>query len=165
TAEAEKIKSPLTEKKLDYQPKITKTEPMTPMSEKMPVANRIIKRGEVYYTNLDDAQGHEQKNDKDTKRRLVVVVSNNKQNEQNKVVVIIPFSSKVHNIKPTFQVPTYFQGKPGKAKCEQVRAVDVERLLGAKQGNLTEKEMKNIDKKLLIVLDLVKYLGKPGESR
>jgi|SRR6185312_321112 len=134
-------------------------------NEKMLAENRIIKRGEVYYTNLDDAQGHEQKNDKDTERRLAVVVSNNKQNEQNKVIVIVPLSSKIHNLKPSFQAPTYFQGKPGKAKCEQVRAVDVERLLGEKQGSLTEEEMKNIDKKLLIVLDLVKYLGRPGESR
>jgi len=138
---------------------------MTLTNEKMPVVNRVIKRGEVYYVNLDDAIGHEQKNDKDTERRLAVVVSNNKQNEQNKVVVIVPLSSKVHNIKPTFQAPTLFQGKPGKAKCEQVRAVDVERLLGEKQGSLTEAEMENIDKKLLIVLDLVKYLGRLGESK
>jgi mRNA-degrading endonuclease toxin of MazEF toxin-antitoxin module len=130
---------------------------MTLTNEKMPMANRIIRRGEVYYANLDDAQGHEQKNDKDTGRRLVVVVSNNKQNEQNKVVVIVLLSSKVHNLKPTFQVPTYFRGKPGKAKCEQVRAVDVERLLGEKQGGLTETEMENIDKKLMVVLDLVRY--------
>ncbi|CAG8806657.1 19957_t:CDS:1, partial [Racocetra persica] len=136
---------------------------MTPTNEKMPVENRIIKRGEVYYTNLDDAIGHEQKNDKDSERRLAVIVSNNKQNEQNKVVVIVPLSSKVHNLKPSFQAPTYFQGKPGKAKCEQVRAVDVERLLGIKQGNLTENEMENIEKKLLIVLDLVKYLGRTSE--
>lgn len=129
------------------------------MSEKMPMANRVIKRGEVYYTNLDDAEGHEQKNDKDSERRLAVVVSNNKQNEQNKVVVIVPLSSKVHNLKPAFQTPTYFQGKPGKAKCEQVRAVDVERLLGVKKGNLTENEMENIDRKLMVVLDLVKYWG------
>ena len=80
-------------------------------------------------------------------------------------MVIVPLSSKVHNIKPTFQAPTYFQGKPGKAKCEQVRAVDVERLLGEKQGNLTENEMENIDKKLMVVLDLVKYLGRTSESR
>ena len=123
------------------------------------MASRIIKRGEVYYANLDDTFGHEQKNDKNTERRLVVVVSNNRQNEQNKVAVIVPLSSKVHNLKPTFQVPTYFQGKPGKAKCEQVRAVDVERLLGEKQGNLTENEMDNIDRKLMVVLDLLKYLG------
>src|SRR3954466_10312594 len=99
---------------------------MTPTNEKMLVANRIIKRGEVYYTNLDDAQGHEQKNDKDTERRLVVVVSNNKQNEQGLVIVVVPLSGRVHNIRPVFQVPTYFRGKPGKAKCEQVRAIDVE---------------------------------------
>lgn len=91
----------------------------------MLVVNRIIKRGEVYYANLDDAYGHEQKNDKNTERRLVVVVSNNKQNEQNKVVVVVPLSSKVHNIKFFFQVPTFFQGVRGKAKCEQVRAADL----------------------------------------
>jgi len=136
---------------------------MTPRNEKMLMANRIIKRGEVYHANLDDATGHEQKNDKDTERRSVVVVSNNKQNEQNKVIVIVPLSSKVHNLKPVFQTPTYFRGKPGKAKCEQVRAIDVERLLGEKQGNLTEEEMKNIDKKLMVVLNLVKYWGKFGE--
>ncbi|CAG8593843.1 95_t:CDS:1, partial [Paraglomus occultum] len=61
--------------------------------------------------------------------------------------------------------PTYFQGKPGKAKCEQVRAVDVERLLGEKQGSLTEAEMENIDKKLMVVLDLVKHFGHPSESK
>ena len=130
---------------------------MTPMNEKMLMANRIIKRGEVYYANLDDTFGHDQKNDKDSERRLVVVVSNNKQNEQNKVVVIVPLSSKVHNLKLAFQAPTYFREKAGKAKCEQVRAVDVERLLGIKQGNLTETEMENIDRKLMVVLDLVKY--------
>ncbi|CAI2192683.1 6902_t:CDS:1, partial [Funneliformis geosporum] len=63
-------------------PKITTIELMILTNEKMQPENRIIKRGEVYYTNLDDAQGHEQKNDKDSERRLVVVVSNNKQNEK-----------------------------------------------------------------------------------
>jgi mRNA-degrading endonuclease toxin of MazEF toxin-antitoxin module len=131
----------------------------------MLVVNRIIKRGEVYYANLDDAYGHEQKNDKNTERRSAVVVSNDKQNEQNKVVVVVPLSSKIHNIKFFFQVPTFFQGVRGKAKCEQVRAVDVERLLGEKQGSLSEKEMAEIDKKLMVVLDLVKYLGQTNKSK
>lgn len=43
-------------------------------NEKMPVANRIVKRGEVYHANLDGSLGHEQKNDKDTERRSVLVV-------------------------------------------------------------------------------------------
>lgn len=135
------------------------------MNEKMPVVNRVIKRGEVYHANLDDATGHEQKNDKDTERRSVVVVSNNKQNEHSKVVVIVPLSSKVHNIKPSFQASTFFQGIAGKAKCEQVRCIDVERLLGEKRGDLTENEMEMIEKKLMVVLDLLKYLGRPSESR
>jgi mRNA-degrading endonuclease toxin of MazEF toxin-antitoxin module len=135
------------------------------MNEKTPVANRIVKRGEVYHANLDDALGHEQKNDKDTERRSVVVVSNNRQNEHSKVVVIVPLSSKVHNIKPSFQAPTSFQGVAGKAKCEQVRAIDVERLLGEKRGSLTENEMEMIDKKLMVVLDLLKYFGNPSEGR
>ena len=138
---------------------------MTQKNEKMPVVNRIVKRGEVYHANLDDAQGNEQKNDKDTERRSVLVVSNNKQNEYSKVVVIVPLSSKVHNLKPSFQAPTFFQGIAGKAKCEQVRAIDVERLLGEKRGNLTESEMEAIDKKLMVVLDLLKYFSKPSESR
>jgi len=135
------------------------------MNEKMLVENRVIKRGEVYHANLDDAIGHEQKNDKDTERRSVVVVSNNKQNEHSKVIVVVPLSSKVHNLKPSFQVPTYFQGKPGKAKCEQVRAIDVERLLGEKRGSLTEGEMEMIGKKLMVVLDLVKSEKFKGNKR
>lgn len=138
---------------------------MTLRNEKMLAVNRIIKRGEVYHANLDDAQGHEQKNDKDTERRSVVVVSNNKQNEYSKIVVVVPLSSKVHNLKPSFQAPTFFQGKAGKAKCEQVRAIDVERLLGEKRGNLTETEMETIEKKLMVVLDLLKYFNKPSESK
>ena len=134
-------------------------------NEKMLLVNRVIKRGEVFYANLGDAQGHEQKNDKDSEQRLVVVVSNNKQNEHSKIVVIVPLSSKVHNLKLSFQAPTFFQGKPGKAKCEQVRAIDVERLLGEKLGNLTENEMEMIDKKLMVVLDLLKYFGGSRESR
>ena len=117
------------------------------------MASRIIKRGEVYYANLDDAIGHEQKNDKNTERRSAVVVSNNKQNEQNKVVVVVPLSSKVHNIKFFFQVPTFFQGVRGKAKCEQVRAITIERF-EEKLGELTEKEMNEIEEKLVFVLHL-----------
>jgi len=40
----------------------------------------------------------------------------------------------------------------------------VERLLGEKQGSLTEAEMGMIEKKLMVVLDLVKYLGRSSES-
>ena len=88
-----------------------------------------------------------------------LVVSNNKQNEQNKVVVIVPLSSKVHNIKLSFQAPTMFRGKLDKAKCEQVRAVDIKDI-GRKTRQFNRgRNGKCCDKKLMVVLDLLKYLG------
>jgi mRNA interferase MazF len=108
-------------------------------------------RGEVYRVEIIDAKGYEQKGDDDG-MRLVVVVSNNQQNAKKNVVVIVPLSSKVKKIYP-FQVPTYFQGKSGKAKCEQVWTITIERF-EKKLGELTEKEMNEIEEKLVFVLHL-----------
>ena len=112
----------------------------------------IKKRGAVYRARLDDAEGHEQKGDKETGYRPVVIVSNNQQNSKKNVIVIVPLSSKVKKIYP-FQVATFFQGKPGKAKCEQVRAITIERFR-KKLGELTEKEMNEVEEKLVFVLHL-----------
>jgi mRNA interferase MazF len=109
------------------------------------------RRGEVYLVEIIDAQGYEQKGDDDG-RRLVVVVSNNQQNAKKNIIVIVPLSSKVKKIYP-FQVPTFFQGKPSKAKCEQVRAITIERF-EKKLGELTEKEINEIEEKLVFVLHL-----------
>jgi mRNA interferase MazF len=109
------------------------------------------RRGEVYRVEIIDAEGHEQKGDDDG-MRLVVVVSNNQQNARKNVIVIVPLSSKVKKIYP-FQVSTYFQRKPGKAKCEQVRAITIGRF-EKKLGELTEKEMNEIEEKLVFVLHL-----------
>ena len=109
------------------------------------------RRGEVYLVEIIDAQGYEQKGDDDG-RRLVVVVSNNQQNAKKNVIVIVPLSSKVRKIYP-FQVATFFRGKSGKAKCEQVRAITIERF-EKKLGELTEKEINEIEEKLVFVLHL-----------
>src|SRR4051794_6656117 len=113
------------------------------------------RRGEVYRVEVTDAQGYEQKGDDDGKR-LAVVVSNNQQNAKKNVIVIVPLSSKVKKIYP-FQVATFFQGKPGKAKCEQVRAITIERF-EEKLGELTEKEMNEIEEKLVFVLNLERLI-------
>jgi mRNA interferase MazF len=109
------------------------------------------RRGEVYRVEIIDAQGYEQKGD-DEGNRLAVVVSNNQQNNKKNVIVIVPLSSKVKKIYP-FQVATFFQGKAGKAKCEQVRAITIERFEN-KLGELTEKELNEIEEKLVFVLHL-----------
>ncbi|CAG8673407.1 6781_t:CDS:1, partial [Cetraspora pellucida] len=115
------------------------------ISEKQ-LAGRIaeinLRRGEVYEVEIINAQGYEQKGNEDN-MRLAVVVSNNQQNAKKNVIVIVPLSSKVRKIYP-FQVPTFFQGKPGKAKCEQARAITIERFV-KKLGELTEKEMNEIE--------------------
>src|SRR4051812_11498376 len=108
-------------------------------------------RGEVYRIEITDAKGYEQKGD-DEGNRLAVVVSNNQQNNKKNVIVIVPLSSKVKKIYP-FQVATFFQEKAGKAKCEQVRAITIERFEN-KLGELTEKELNEIEEKLVFVLHL-----------
>jgi len=114
----------------------------------------IKKRGEVYRARLDDAEGHEQKGDKETGYRPVAIVSNNQQNAQGKIYVVVPLTSKIKKLYSAFQVSIFFRGKPGRAKCEQVRVIDVDRL-GKYKGKLTESEMSAINEKLIFVLDLL----------
>ena len=114
------------------------------------VAELNPRRGEVYVVEIIDAQGYEQKGNNDN--RLAVVVSNDQQNTKKNVIVIVPLTSKIKKTYP-FQVATFFQGKPGKAKCEQVRAITIERFQ-KKLGELTEKEMNEIEERLVFVLHL-----------
>src|SRR5947199_3394030 len=99
---------------------------MTLMSEKLKKKRNgmIKKRGEVYRARLDDAEGNEQKGDKETGCRPVVIVSNNQQNAQGKIFVVVPLTSKIKKLYQAFQVPIFFRNKPGRAKCEQVRVID-----------------------------------------
>ncbi|RHZ35910.1 type II toxin-antitoxin system PemK/MazF family toxin [endosymbiont GvMRE of Glomus versiforme] len=114
----------------------------------------MVKRGEVYRVRLDDAEGHEQKGDKETGYRPVVIVSNNQQNAAGKIFVVVPLTSKIKKLYQAFQVPIFFRGKQGRAKCEQVRVIDVGRL-EKYRGKLTEREMTAINEKLVFVLDLL----------
>jgi mRNA-degrading endonuclease toxin of MazEF toxin-antitoxin module len=114
----------------------------------------IKKRGEVYRARLDDAEGHEQKGDKATDWRPVGIVSNNQQNAKGKIYVVVPLTSKIKKLYAAFQVPIFFRGNPGRAKCEQVRVIDEGRL-GEYRGKLTDEEMAAINEKLIFVLDLL----------
>jgi len=121
------------------------------MSEE--ILKRNIKRGEVYWGRLDDAEGYEQQNE-----RPLVIVSNNKQNKMDKLLIVVPLTRNIEKVYP-FQVATFFQGQSGKAKCEQVRAITSERL-EKKLGFLTEFEMEKIEEKLILILDLQNRLKK-----
>ncbi|CAG8773056.1 4732_t:CDS:1, partial [Gigaspora rosea] len=68
----------------------------------------------------------------------VVVVSNNNQNEKKKVIAVVPLTRTIRFYP--FQASVFFRGVPGKAKCEQVRMLTIERLI-QKRGSLTSEEM------------------------
>jgi len=53
-----------------------------------------VKRGEIYWTNLDPTQGHEIK-----KTRPCIVVSNDVGNEFSETVTVVPLTSKTNNKK------------------------------------------------------------------
>jgi len=112
---------------------------------------REIKYGEVFSAELDDVEGYEQQGP-----RPVVVVSNNKQNEKKRVIVVVPLTRTIKSYP--FQVSTFFRGIHGKAKCEQVRAITVERFIERK-GSLTSDEMTAISDKLLLVLNLTNNIS------
>ncbi|WNE40710.1 MAG: Endoribonuclease MazF9 [Mycoplasmataceae bacterium] len=116
----------------------------------------IKKRGEVYRVKITNAQDNEQRGDEDD-QRLVVVVSNNLHNSKNKTITIIPLTSKGIDKKYFFHIHTFFQGKQGKAKCEQIRTLTIERF-GERLGVLTDKEMNEIEDKMVLFLDLDGYV-------
>jgi mRNA interferase MazF len=108
---------------------------------------RNIKRGEVYWGRLDDAEGYEQQS-----HRPLVIVSHERQNDLGNLLVVVPLSRSIEKIYP-FHVPTFFNGEKGKAKCEQVRAITGARL-EKRLGILDEKELEQIEEKLVVVLKL-----------
>jgi len=105
---------------------------------------------------LDDAEGYEQQNE-----RPLVIVSNDKQNEIEKLLVVIPLRRSLEKIYP-FQVAAFFNGEPGKAKCEQLRTITSERL-ERKLSSLTEKEINAIEEKLIIILALEDYIERKNK--
>jgi mRNA interferase MazF len=107
---------------------------------------------------LDDAEGYEQQNE-----RPLVIVSNNKQNEIERLLVVVPLSRSTEKVYP-FQVATFFNDEPGKTKCEQVRAITIERL-ERKLGSLTEKEINAIEEKLVMILALEDYIERKIKER
>lgn len=82
------------------------------------VKDSHVKRGSVYWVNLDPSIGSESK-----KLRPAVVISNNIQNELSDRVVVVPITSKVDRVYP-FEVKTIIEGKIAKIMADQIRAVD-----------------------------------------
>lgn len=80
-----------------------------------------MKRGEIYYADLDPTVGAEIK-----KKRPVLVVSNNANNKMASTVTIVPITSKTEKVYPfevLLEVKDTGLQKLSKAQCHQVRTI------------------------------------------
>ena len=114
--------------------------------------DRKIKRGDLYYANLDDVVGSEQGG-----IRPILVIQNNVGNKYSPTIVIAPITTKTG--KP--QLPTHIKiydsanvlPKDSVVLLEQIRTVD-KRRLGNYLGHIDGKVMKMVDDGIKISLGI-----------
>ncbi len=83
---------------------------------------RPPRRGEVYLVNLDPTVGR-----KIRKTRPCVIVSPDELNEHLRTVLVAPITTGSHDYP--FRLPVRFQRKAGHLVLDQLRAVDMARLV------------------------------------
>lgn len=88
----------------------------------------MVKRGEVYWVNLDPTIGTEIR-----KTRSALIISPDDMNAILPRVIVAPLTSKGQPLgcRPNIQ----FQGKPSRILLDQIRTIDKQRL-GTKMGEI-----------------------------
>lgn len=115
---------------------------------------RTIKRGDVYYAELNPVIGSEQGG-----TRPVLIISNDIGNKHSPTVIVAPITSRVHTKAklPTHTSVKDFDGldKDSIILLEQIRTIDKQRL---KQyiGMIPDNVMARVDKTLAISVALEK---------
>ena len=115
----------------------------------------IIKRGDVYYANLDPVTGHET-----GKTRPVVVIQNdigNMYSPTTIVAIITEYSEK----KASYPICIVLKKGKGLKKdsivnLSQIRTIDKKRLITQKVTKLSSNIMKQVDKAVMYSLGLNK---------
>lgn len=113
----------------------------------MGMALTNLKRGDIYWVNLDPTVGSEIR-----KMRPCVLIGATPINKARRTVIVIPLSSSAKP-RPPMTVEVECLGKKGAAVCDQIRAVDKSRLLD-KIGELKRKELSALEDGLRQVLVL-----------
>lgn len=111
-----------------------------------------MKRGEIYFANLDPTVGTEIK-----KNRPVLIISNDANNSAADTVTIVPITSNTKNVFP-FEVllETKCSGleKRSKAQCHQIRTISKLRINGNVRGVLNKGIMEKVEYAVKLHLDL-----------
>lgn len=113
---------------------------------------RTIKRGDIYYANLNPVIGSEQGG-----RRPVLIISNDVGNKHSPTVIIVPITSRVHTKAklPTHTAVNSFEGldKNSLILAEQIRTIDKRRLEDY-IGKLPESIIAKLNRTLAVSIDL-----------
>ena len=104
----------------------------------------MIRRGDVFWVDFEPARGGEVK-----KRRPAVVVSNQYANLHANRVQVVPVTSKKLDKVYPWESRVRFANHEGKTMADQIMTVS-KRRLGKAIGTVTESELRNIDRALLI---------------
>ncbi|MBW4522199.1 MAG: type II toxin-antitoxin system PemK/MazF family toxin [Scytolyngbya sp. HA4215-MV1] len=111
-----------------------------------------MKRGEIYYADLNPTVGSET-----AKRRPVLLVSNDANNRAASTVTVLPITSNVSRIYP-FEVLIQPQDsglpKPSKIQAQQIRTISTQRLDTTVAGRLSKEIMALVDAALKLHLAL-----------
>lgn len=112
------------------------------------MAERIFRRGEIYWVNLPDKGGHELKDP-----HMGVVISNNRQNQVSPIIIILPLTSLKEGDKIySFEVETFINNKAGKILIDQITTTDKVKRMGQFVGKLDEKMLVKIERAICYVL-------------
>lgn len=113
-----------------------------------------MKRGEIYFANLDPAIGDEIK-----KIRPVLIISNNANNKAANTITVIPITSNVNKVYPFEVLLNMHESglqKTSKAQCHQIRTISKNRIANLKVLGLVDKSiLSKINSALKIHLDLI----------
>jgi len=112
------------------------------------MAEKLIRRGDIYWVDLPDSNGRELKD-----KHPALVVSNDRQNTASPLIVVMPITSlKAGDKVFSFQVPITLE-KRSIILVDQIRTLDRDKFL-SKIGEVEEEEMEEVERKIHFVLAL-----------
>lgn len=111
-----------------------------------------MKRGDIYFANVDPARGADTK-----KTRPVLIISNDANNKMAATVTVIPITSNTKRVYP-FEVllKPNISGlsKTSKAQCHQIRTISKLRINKKRSGKISSSLLMQIENALNIHLQL-----------
>ena len=110
-----------------------------------------VKRGEIYFANLDPTIGKEI-----NKTRPVLIISNDINNLYSELVTIVPITSQTEKIYPYEVLISKDESgliKNSKIKCNQIRTIDKLRFL-KKAGSVSKDKLDQIERAVCLHLDI-----------